>query len=131
MTGEASDGQLKAWLRQEVMHDLSQDDGLMPVYRSDVLSEEDFEARLEELPLIVIWNERMAGDGVDFSISVNSLKVVEAVARHLSVEDPWAPEIFHELVRDLQSLTNASMQRTVGATGLPPSEICRSLPLSR
>lgn len=51
------DTKLRAALRQQIMGDLSLEGGLDPIYRADVLSEKDFEVRMDEMPLVVVWND--------------------------------------------------------------------------
>lgn len=127
MSSEYADEELRKALKQQALHDLSQDDGLMPVYRADVTSKAYFEDRLNEMPLVTLWGERLARDDINFSISVNERLVLEALERFMNRLDPWLPELHGELVGDILRLTDGSMRRAIEKTGEMPSVICQSI----
>jgi len=114
-------------LRQQVMADLSRDDGLLPEYRNDIHGPEEFEAALLSMPLIAIWGEHETAEGRAFSISVNPLLVESAIAGIIDPTDPWFNEMLVAIVADLSALTRSSLVTTMSETGLSAREICESL----
>lgn len=116
-------------LKGYVLASLSQNGGLTPRYREDVVSEEDFEARSAELPLVVFWGERDTPQGLAISMSINKRLVNEAVFQFVAREDPWFHPAFTRVVDDLRTTSFNSMMSVVQATGTPPSVICRSMAL--
>ncbi|MBD8549014.1 hypothetical protein [Sphingomonas sp. CFBP 8760] len=70
-----TDEEMQQALRTHAMSTLSRNDGFAPHYRPDVTSEKDFESRMAELPLIIVWNEHDTPQGLAFSMSVNKHRV--------------------------------------------------------
>lgn len=128
---QATEEALRAGYRQAALHHLSQGDGLMPVYRHDIRSEEGYEAAIADMPLIVVWGERRTHDGVAFSISVNVDLVEDAFTQYMHELDPWLDEECHLLLSQLKSLTERSLSSTISQTGMMPSDICEQLTSSR
>jgi hypothetical protein len=124
---ELTDKDLEDTLRGLVMAGLSKTHGLDPHYRTDVTSEADFEARSPVLPLIVVWNEHEAPQGLAFSMSVNK-HLVEEMAEHFVERDgAWFLTVRNQVVEDLRTATFAAMMKACEATGLPPSIVCQSM----
>ncbi|MDB5725071.1 MAG: hypothetical protein JWQ16_1825 [Novosphingobium sp.] len=67
---DTNDERQKAY-RQAAFNFLLKEYGLDPVFRPDILSEEDYNTRLLDMPLIAVWNEKLTDDGFSFSISVS------------------------------------------------------------
>ena len=122
----STDEEMQQALRTHAMSTLSRNDGFAPHYRTDVTSEEDFEARMAELPLIVVWNEHDAPQGLAFSMSVNKHRVEEALLELVERIDPWFVPARNQVVEELRGFSHAAMMRTVETTGAPPSIICQS-----
>lgn len=122
-----SDDELRARLLQQVMSDLSKAGQFDPVYRDDVGSEAEFEVRMAELPLLVVWNEHDTAEGLAFSMSVNTDQVAAATRCYLVAQDPWFDETYRKVMSDLLTTAFKAMSSTVQRTGSPPSAICRSL----
>jgi hypothetical protein len=114
-------------LKGYVMASLSQNGGLTPRYREDVMSEEDFEARAAELPLVVFWGERDTPQGLAISMSINKRLVSEAVLQFVAREDLWFHPAFTQVVDDLRTTSFNSMMSVAQATGTPPSVICKAI----
>ncbi|MBM6577770.1 hypothetical protein KCP91_15410 [Microvirga sp. SRT01] len=124
---ELTDAEMGSTLKALVVGVLSQHGGLDPNYRPDVLSEEDFEARSAELPLIVVWGEHDTPEGLAFSMSVNKHLVEKTVLGFVAREDQWFLPARNQIVEDLRTATFAAMMKAVEATGAPPSAVCRSM----
>lgn len=124
---ERTDEEMGYILKSLVVGVLSQNGGLDPHYRTDVTSEEDFEARSAELPLIVVWGEHDTPQGLAFSMSVNKRLVEAAVLGFVAREDQWFLPARAQVVDELRTVPFAAMMKAVEATGAPPSAICQSL----
>jgi len=127
MIGEHNEADLRAGLMQQVLHDLSLNDGLTPFYRSDVTSTTDFESRLDAMPLVTIWNEHIEDNRIYFSISINDQDVQEAFELYMSPLDPWLPDLIIEAVELLKKVSEASIRQSVLKTGLSPSALCAAM----
>lgn len=125
---ERTDEEMEYVLKSLVVGVLSQNGGLDPHYRTDVTSEEDFEARSAELPLIVAWGEHDTPQGLAFSMSVNKHVVETTVLGFVACEDQWFLPARAQVVDELRTVAFAAMMKAVGETGAPPSVICQSLP---
>jgi DNA repair exonuclease SbcCD nuclease subunit len=124
---ETLEEDLEQTLRTAVMAGLSKHEGLVPHYRPDVRSEEDFEARSAELPLVVVWGEHDTPEGLAFSMSINKHLVEAMVQKFVAREEPWFLPARNKVIEDLRTTSFAAMMRTIEATGAPPSAICQSL----
>lgn len=124
---ERTDEEMESILKSLVVGVLSQNGGLEPHYRPGVTSEEDFEARSAELPLIVVWGEHNTPQGPAFSMSVNKHLVETTVLGFVAREDQWFLPARAQVVDELRTVTFAAMMKAVEATGAPPSAICQSL----
>lgn len=122
-----TEDQMRDALPHLVMSDILKADVLAPVYRADVVSEEDFNARMAELPFIVVWNERETSQGLAFSMSVNGDRVASMIERYIVRQDPWFAAVHSKLVHDIRVLTSNAMAKTVELSGAPPSQICASV----
>ncbi|MEH3122146.1 MAG: hypothetical protein PGN16_09230 [Sphingomonas phyllosphaerae] len=124
---ERTDEEMEFILKGLVVGVLSQNGGLELHYRPDVTSEEDFEARSAELPLIVVWGEHDTPQGLAFSMSVNKHLVETTVLGFVAREDQWFLPARAQVVDELRTVTFDAMMKAVEATGAPPSAICQSL----
>lgn len=127
---ERTDEEMESILKSLVVGVLSQDGGLEHHYRADVTSEQDFEARSAELPLIAVWGEHDTPQGLAFSMSVNKHLVETTVLGFVAREDQWFLPARAQVVDELRTVTFAAMMKAVEATGAPPSAICQSLATS-
>ncbi|EJU10188.1 hypothetical protein LH128_25208 [Sphingomonas sp. LH128] len=124
---ETPEMDLEQTLGSLVMAGLSKNDGLSPRYRPDITSEEDFEARSADLPLVVVWGEHETSEGLAFSMSINAHLVETMLLEFVSSDDHWFRPVRNRVIEDLKSASMAAMMNTIEATNAPPSAICQSL----
>lgn len=125
--GDVSDDELRRQFRQHVMADLSRDDGLLPEYRDDISSPQEFEANLLSMPLIAIWGEAEIEEGRAFSISINPLLVEASLADVMHPNDPWFKDETIRIITELKGLVQNSLVATMQKTGMSARQICDDL----
>ncbi len=92
-----------------------------PVYRADLMTDDDVRAKIAGLPMVYIWKEdRESGS---CTVSVNGVKVEEMLEGHVDRSDDQFPRYRDEISAFVAGVSNESVAETCQRLRRFPSEL--------
>jgi hypothetical protein len=106
----------------KVINEILKDESLWtPVYRADLRTKDDVKAKINDLPLVYIWNENRARGS--FTVSVNGVKVEELLESHVDRSDVRFARCRDEISSIVAGFSNESVAETCQRLRRFPSEL--------
>jgi len=105
-----------------VINEIFRDKSLYtPIYRADLITDDDVRAKIAGLPLVYIWKEdRKSGS---CTVSVNGVKIEELLAGHVDRSDDRFPRYRDEISALVAEVSNESVAETCQRLRRFPSEL--------
>jgi len=92
-----------------------------PVYRADLVTDNDIREKISSLPLIYIWNED--SELGTFIVSVNEVKIEEMLERQVDRSDALFAQYRDRISILVTSIVNQTVAETVRRMRLFPSSL--------
>jgi hypothetical protein len=106
----------------EIIKEIFQDQFLStPVYRADLITDDDVREKISSLPLIYIWNEDQKSG--TFTITINVIKIEELLERHVGRTDARFVQYRDQVSTFVTSIVNQTVVETCQRTRQFPSSL--------